>query len=148
MLSRIFSFRHQTNTIAKTARDLRELINVGDSIRVKKSITKLQTVNRTALPGDEVLSTARMIDQIERLAAGMIEPNLGPNQHTTGRYIQIDHRKPVYLASECIFKAEVTEVTATEASFRFEILDARNGELIGSAAHSRVVVSISDEPTL
>jgi predicted thioesterase len=137
--------RRPLRAAGKCASDLRQLLNVGDAIRARKAVTKLQTVNRTALPGDEVFSTARMIDQIERLSAGMIEPNLPRGVHTTGQSIQIDHRRPAYLASECVFKGEVTEVTPSVATFRFEIMDARDGELIGSASHSRVIVPAADD---
>jgi acyl-coenzyme A thioesterase PaaI-like protein len=42
--------------------------------------------------------------------------------------------------TECLFKAEVTEVTPTEAVFRVEVSDAGNGTVIGSADYERVVV--------
>jgi predicted thioesterase len=138
-------FQSSARSLPKTQVDLRQLISVGDSSFIKKRIAKLQTVNRTALPGDEVLSTARMMDQIERLTAGMIEANLDPEHRSAGYSIDVSHEKPAYLGMECTFKTEVIEVTETKARFKVEVVNSLTGDVIGSGVHSRVILYCGDE---
>jgi len=144
MLSLGSFLRSAARALPKPLVDLRQLIHVGDTAFVKKHITKLQTVNRTALPGDEVLSTARMMDQIERLTAGMIEANLDSHHQSAGYFMNVTHKKPAYLGMECTFKAEVMEVTETKAKFKVEVLDSLKGDVIGAGIHSRVILHCGD----
>jgi predicted thioesterase len=137
--------RGTARTLPRPIIDLRQLLNVGATALLKKRITKLQTVNRTALPGDEVLSTNRLMDQIERLTAGMIEANLDKNHQSAGSYIDVQHRKPAFLGQECIFKAEVVEVTPTKAKFKVEVQDSITGTVIGVAEHSRVIIYCGED---
>jgi predicted thioesterase len=140
MLSTLSFARTAARTLPRPMIDLRQLLNVGATALLKKRITKLQTVNRTALPGDEVLSTNRLMDQIERLTAGMIEANIDKNHQSAGSYIDVKHRRPAYLGQECTFKAEVVEVTPTKAKFKVEVQDSLTGEVLGMAEHSRVII--------
>jgi predicted thioesterase len=137
--------RNAARTLPRPIVDLRQLLNVGATAVLKKRITKLQTVNRTALPGDEVLSTNRLMDQIERLTAGMIEANLDKNHQSAGAYIDVQHRRPAFLGQECTFKAEVIEVTPTKAKFKVEVQDTLTGAVIGVAEHSRVIIYCGDD---
>jgi predicted thioesterase len=144
MLTAFSSLRPLARALPRPLVDLRQLINVGATGHLRKRITKLQTLNRTALPGDEVLSTSRLMDQIERLTAGMIEANLDKHHQSAGTFIDIEHRSPAYLGMECTFKAEVTEVTPTKAKFKVEVQDSVSGVVIGLAEHWRVI-SYCDE---
>jgi predicted thioesterase len=139
MLSVSPFLRRAARALPRARVDLRQLINVGATGHLRKRITKLQTMNRTALPGDEVLSTSRLMDQIERLAAGMLEANLDKNHQSAGYFIDIEHRRPAYLGMECTFNAEVTEVTPTKAKFKVEVQDSATGAVIGVAEHWRVI---------
>jgi predicted thioesterase len=145
MLSFGTFFRSLARSLPKPRVDLRQLIHVGDKAVLKKRITKLQTVNRTALPGDEVLSTARLMDQVERLTAGMIEPNLDKDHQSAGFFMDINHRRPAYLGIECTFRAEVIEVTETKARFKIEVVDAITGDVIGNGSHSRIIIYCGDK---
>ena len=145
MLSTVARFcRCDARVLPKPLCDLRQFLHVGDKATVRKHITKLQTVNRTALPGDEVISTARLMQQVELLAAGMMEANLDKHHQSAGFFIDLDHTKAAYLGSECTFTAEVTEVTDKKATFRATIVDSRNGDVIGTGTHSRVILYCED----
>jgi predicted thioesterase len=139
MLSRSSFLRPAARALPRPIVDLRQFIHAGATCQLKKRITKLQTVNRTALPGDEVLSTSRLMDQVERLAAGMIEAALDKNHQSAGSFIDIEHRRPAYLGMECTFRAEVTEVTPTKAKFKVEVQESISGAVIGIAEHWRVI---------
>ena len=142
MLSTISRFA--AHHLPKARIDLRQFLHVGDKAVVRKHITKLQTINRTALPGDEVISTARLMQQVELLTAGMIEANLDKHHQSAGFYLDIDHAGPAYLGSECTFSAEVTDVTDTKATFKVRIVDSRTGDVIGTGTHSRAVIYCDD----
>ena len=136
--------RFDARVLPKPLIDLRQFLHVGDKAEVRKHITKLQTVNRTALPGDEVISTARLMQQVELLTASMIEANLDKHHQSAGFYIDLDHAKAAYLGSECTFTAEVTEVTDKKATFKAKIVDSRTGDVIGTGTHSRVILYCED----
>lgn len=125
--------------------DLRQVLRVGDKIALKKPIAKLQTTNPTAKPGDEVLSTARLMQQFERLAASMIESNLDNSYKSEGLDLKVDHRKPAYLGIACTFKAEVTDVSESKATFKEEVVDSRTGEVFATGVHSRVVLKPEED---
>jgi predicted thioesterase len=145
MLALGYFARSAARSLPRPIIDLRQLLNVGATALLKKRITKLQTTNRTGLPGDEVLSTNRLMDQIERLTAGMIEANLDKNHQSAGSYIDVQHLKPALLGQECTFKAEVLEVTPTKAKFRVEVEDSLTGAVIGVAEHSRVIIYCGED---
>ena len=141
MLSQSWNLlRSASRVLPKAHVDLRQFLHVGDKAVVRKHITKLQTTNRTALAGDEVISTARLMQQIELLAAGMMEANLDKHHQSAGYYLDVDHKRAAYLGSECTFSAEVTEVTEDKATFKAQVVDSRTGNVIGTGTHSRVIL--------
>jgi predicted thioesterase len=137
-------FRNSTRRLPGAFVDLREFLHIGDKAAVRKHITKLQTTNRTALPGDEVLSTARLMQQFEILAASMIESNLDKDHQSAGFYLKVDHRRPAYLGIPCTYRAEVTDVTESKATFKGEVEDSGTGEIIATGVHSRVIVKAGE----
>ncbi|OHT15566.1 hypothetical protein TRFO_02915 [Tritrichomonas foetus] len=142
MLSQVFSrFAHQVQ-LPRAVIDLRNYIRVGDKAEISKTISTLATVNRTGLPGDEALSTARMMEQIEIVTANMIEKNLDKDHQSAGYYISVHHIKPAFLGQEIRIQAEVTSVEDNKASFRTLILDGKSGDIIGSGVHSRIITRV------
>jgi predicted thioesterase len=137
MLSSLSRFRGVATVLPGKVRDLRQLLSVGDAIQ---ATTPLLPTSNVASKSNDCFKTT-ILEQIERITAGLIERHAGANHGTAGFYVQVDEHKNASSKTECMFKAEVTEVTPSQAMFQVEVRDANNGALISSAVYSRVIVA-------
>jgi predicted thioesterase len=109
--------------------DLRKLLTVGQAAGIRESLIQ-----------SDVDMGNRMHSHIDRLTANLIDLNSTASSQTAGFYVRVDPQTQKFAGKECMFSAEVTEVTPTEAMFRVEVRDASNGVVIGTADYERVVV--------
>lgn len=121
--------------------DLTKFVRVGDLMQLKKSVTKLQTTNRTGLPGDEVLSTARLIQQIEIQSANMVESSLDRRHYTVGEYVELDHKHSAYLGDEINISTEIIDVKKDKATFKTIVTLPVSNVVIGEGFHTRKLVA-------
>lgn len=135
--SRLFTSKHLPDV------DLRTVISVGDKVAVRQHVTKISTTNRTALPGDEVMRTSRIMSNVEAITANMIEINTDKNHQSVGFYFDIKHKKPAYLGEELIISAQVKEVTAKNATFEAIIKKRQTDEVIAECIHKRTLRKFS-----
>jgi hypothetical protein len=136
-LSRFFS-----KILPTKHHDLRNLLSVGDSIRLMTPLS-----HSAAVHGDLPNGRSRIMEQIEDLTAGLVARQAGPDHNTAGFCVHADD-SAVHPGRACTLKAEVTEVTPSEAMFKVDVIDASNGAVIGTADYSRVLVAPPYRPKI
>jgi hypothetical protein len=130
--------RFLSNKISNHATlDLRELLTVGEAARLTEILVPIhpeKPVGSSEVIKDKIQSS------IERLTASMIDRHSHVSDHTAGFYVTTDPVTCGRSNTKCMFMAEVTEVTPTEALFHVEIRDANSGAVISTAEYERVIV--------
>jgi hypothetical protein len=146
----MIAFRSSTRLLSNTLSsssllDLRERLTVGEASRV----SEILIASSADLPGSspEVIKN-KMHSSIERLTASMIDRQSHVSDQTAGFYVTADPVTFAPSSGNCVFKAEVTEVTPTEATFLIEVRDAKSGAMITTAEYERVVIGEPYRPRL
>ena len=102
------------------------------------------TVDRslcTERSGLQLLSTPSLVLLMERTAARLVEPLLGPNETTVGTEIRVSHRAPTPEGSTVRIRAAIAGREGRFIQLHVEAFDEL--EQIGVAEHQRAVVDVA-----
>ncbi len=94
--------------------------------------------------GAKVLSTPSMIGMMERTAARLVAPLLGPDRATVGFEVCVRHVAGAAAGTACIARATLREI-ADERKLRFdvEVRTADEGRVLGLGTHERRIVPVA-----
>ena len=109
---------------------------------VTLTVTAAETAARFGLePGEtypEVFATAHMVREMERAAAKLMRPLLGPGQLSVGVRVEVGHLAPTPLAGIVVTRARFTGREGKLYWFDVRAEDA--GGTIGMGRHARAIV--------
>jgi predicted thioesterase len=97
--------------------------------------------------GAEVLSTPGMIAMMERTAAQLVYPKLGPGKATVGFEVCVKHVAAVARGSRCTASARLEEIVdGRKLRFAVEVV-AEDGRMIGVGTHERRIIDAGPAPS-
>ncbi len=96
------------------------------------------TAHKAGNPGVEVLSTAMLVDLVERAALACLEGFLAPGQISVGTHIEIEHRRPVPVGFLVRTEVEVAFVDGPRVSFAVRAFD--ESDAVAEGTHERFII--------
>jgi fluoroacetyl-CoA thioesterase len=116
-------------------------IPVGTKGESQLLVTSENAINFLGMEGARVLSTPRMIGQMEWTCRQAVQPLLDAGHDTVGTHVNVAHLAAAPLGMTVRFTAEVIAVDGRRISFRVEAWDEK--EKIGEGTHERTVINVA-----
>jgi len=116
-------------------------IPVGTKGESQLLVTSENAINFLGMEGARVLSTPRMIGQMEWTCRQSVQPLLEAGHDTVGTHVNVAHLAAAPLGMTVRFTAEVIGVEGRRIRFRVEAWDEK--EKIGEGTHERTVINVA-----
>jgi len=116
-------------------------IPVGTKGESQLLVTSENAINFLGMEGARVLSTPRMIGQMEWTCRQAVQPLLEAGHDTVGTHVNVAHLAAAPLGMTVRFTAEVIGVEGRRIRFRVEAWDEK--EKIGEGTHERTVINVA-----
>jgi len=96
------------------------------------------TAHKSGNPGVEVLSTAMLVDLVERAGLACLEGALKPEEISVGTHIDLEHRRPVPVGFLVRTEVEVAFVDGPRVSFAVRAFD--ESDVVAEGTHERFII--------
>ena len=128
------------SSFTRTVINAKDFIKVGEFNDLIFSISKYQTRNPTNLQGDEVITTPRLVQQIENSCSSLLEKRLNPQDTSVGYYVEVYHENPGMLGDVLKIHSVVEAVDKNKVTFRSIVQSLPDMKEIGKAVHIRAAI--------
>lgn len=115
------------------------MLNIGDSIEIKDTVTPEMLAVYMGSGDLEVLATPAVVALMENAASTLAKKGVGDDFTTVGTVINIEHVSPTPVAAEIRAKAVLKESDGRFFKFDIEAYDEKG--LIAKGEHTRVSVN-------
>lgn len=115
------------------------MLNIGDSLEIKESVTPEMLAVYMGSGDLEVLATPAVVALMENAASTLAKKGVGDDFTTVGTMINIEHVSPTPVATEIRAKAFLKESDGRFFKFDIEAYDEKG--LIAKGEHTRVSVN-------
>ncbi len=115
------------------------MLNIGDSLEIKDTVTPEMLAVYMGSGDLEVLATPAVVALMENAASTLAKKGVGDDFTTVGTMINIEHVSPTPVAAEIRAKAVLKESDGRFFKFEIEAYDEKG--LIAKGEHTRVSVN-------
>jgi predicted thioesterase len=115
------------------------MLNIGDSLEIKDTVTPEMLAVYMGSGDLEVLATPAVVALMENAASTLVKKGVGDDFTTVGTMINIEHVSPTPVAAEIRAKAVLKESDGRFFKFDIEAYDEKG--LIAKGEHTRVSVN-------
>ena len=114
-----------------------DYVKVGEYNIFKDTVYPCDAYNPTGKPGDGILSSSKLIENLEHVSAQL----LGKKKLiTVGYLLDINHSKPAMFGKTIKYETKVTEVKGNKVTFMTSATDDHDGTQYGYGTHIRAII--------
>ena len=117
----------------------KDYVKIGEKNEWHRVVYPIDTYDPTGKPGNGVLSTSKMIDDLEGVATEILT---NKKLVSVGFLLDIKHVKPIGFGQSIKYNSEVVELNGNKIKFNVSVSSENDGSVIGCGTHTRAIIGL------
>ena len=117
----------------------KDFVKVGETNIWHRGVHADDTFSPTGKPQNQVLSTSKMIDDLEGVATELLT---NKKLITVGFLLDIKHVNPAQVGAPLQYRSKVVDVQGNKIKFDVSVSLENDGTVIGCGTHTRAIIGL------